>query len=424
MSVKRWPKATNQFTLPPTIQLQIGAGGTHSLALTASGRIFIWGRASYGRLGLGDGARDHYSPVELPLPGGHDRWRVAAITAGGRHSMCLAVPVRDSQGAVDAVTAALLAAEAAGRGGGGNDGNALTLAVRSGGGGGGGGFQPPPAVSVARTGSLGIPLPVSPLRRPLSAASGDAGSGSGAPAAPAAPLSRAGSHGLPATQATVPPRQTATAAQVRALSPPPRPSRNAMESLEALSFSNMGGAGGSASGSGAAAATSPRSLAAVLPLGLSGALSEVPQMDALPVSGEEEESEEAHVQADLDRRHGMASAGSSSDALAAAAAVDLSLRPGGGDGGREGREGRRRVEEEEEDDDDEAGEEEEAAVRRGRAREEAAHDPRGFLRIDSVPSVSDSFTGIQDEGSPVAPGPGGAYTSSERTSIHNLTHLS
>ena len=30
--------------------------------------------------------------------GGHARWRVMSITTGGRHSMCLAMPVRDGQG--------------------------------------------------------------------------------------------------------------------------------------------------------------------------------------------------------------------------------------------------------------------------------------------------------------------------------------
>ena len=43
------------------------------MALTATGRIFVWGRGSFGRLGLGEGpegAKDQYSPVELQLPGG------------------------------------------------------------------------------------------------------------------------------------------------------------------------------------------------------------------------------------------------------------------------------------------------------------------------------------------------------------------
>lgn len=76
--------------------VQAAAGGTHTLALTSSGRMFTWGRGSYGRLGLGH-LRDYYHPVECVLPGGHERWRVIAITCGGRHSMCLAMPMREGQ---------------------------------------------------------------------------------------------------------------------------------------------------------------------------------------------------------------------------------------------------------------------------------------------------------------------------------------
>jgi len=53
-----------------------------SLCVTSGGRMFIWGRASYGRLGLGRDARDAYAPVEVQLPGGHQRWKIAAATAG------------------------------------------------------------------------------------------------------------------------------------------------------------------------------------------------------------------------------------------------------------------------------------------------------------------------------------------------------
>lgn len=76
--------------------VQAAAGGTHTMALSNTGRLFIWGRGSYGRLGL-PSQRDHYHPVECHLPGGHERWRVAAVAAGGRHSMCLAVPFRDDR---------------------------------------------------------------------------------------------------------------------------------------------------------------------------------------------------------------------------------------------------------------------------------------------------------------------------------------
>ena len=38
--------------------------------LTAEGRIFTWGRGSFGRLGTGV-EKDCYSPVEVFLPGAH-----------------------------------------------------------------------------------------------------------------------------------------------------------------------------------------------------------------------------------------------------------------------------------------------------------------------------------------------------------------
>mmetsp|Transcript_13602 Transcript_13602/g.29116 ORF Transcript_13602/g.29116 Transcript_13602/m.29116 type:complete len:631 (-) Transcript_13602:438-2330(-) len=79
--------------------VQVAAGGTHTLALSSRGRLFIWGRGSFGRLGLG-AEKDMYHPVECELPGGSDRWRVMAISCGGRHSICLALPVRDGLGSV------------------------------------------------------------------------------------------------------------------------------------------------------------------------------------------------------------------------------------------------------------------------------------------------------------------------------------
>ncbi len=48
--------------------VQASCGGTHTMALTDTGRLFVWGRASFGRLGLGS-ERDALSPVEVFLPG-------------------------------------------------------------------------------------------------------------------------------------------------------------------------------------------------------------------------------------------------------------------------------------------------------------------------------------------------------------------
>ena len=38
------------------------------MVLSNEGRIFVWGRGSFGRLGSGT-EKDHYSPVEVFLPG-------------------------------------------------------------------------------------------------------------------------------------------------------------------------------------------------------------------------------------------------------------------------------------------------------------------------------------------------------------------
>ena len=47
---------------------QASCGGTHTMVLTAEGRIFAWGRGSFGRLGTGL-EKDCHFPVEVFLPG-------------------------------------------------------------------------------------------------------------------------------------------------------------------------------------------------------------------------------------------------------------------------------------------------------------------------------------------------------------------
>ncbi|GMH45717.1 hypothetical protein BSKO_13680 [Bryopsis sp. KO-2023] len=72
--------------------VQGSAGGTHTAVLTDTGRVFIWGRGSFGRMGNGS-LKTKHSPTEVILPGGHSRWRVISISAGGRHTCCLALPI-------------------------------------------------------------------------------------------------------------------------------------------------------------------------------------------------------------------------------------------------------------------------------------------------------------------------------------------
>jgi len=50
------------------VVMQASCGGTHTMVLSNEGRIFVWGRGSFGRLGSGT-EKDHYSPVEVFLPG-------------------------------------------------------------------------------------------------------------------------------------------------------------------------------------------------------------------------------------------------------------------------------------------------------------------------------------------------------------------
>ncbi len=62
----------------------LAAGGWHSAALTAGGVVYVWGRGEHGRLGLGDAGRDRLQPVELPLAA-----RAAHVSLGGTHSCIL-----------------------------------------------------------------------------------------------------------------------------------------------------------------------------------------------------------------------------------------------------------------------------------------------------------------------------------------------
>ena len=73
--------------------VQVACGGSHTIALTQEGRVFIWGRGSFGRLGMATG-RDAAAPVEVHLSGGSANWRVIHVAAGGRHSMVYALPLR------------------------------------------------------------------------------------------------------------------------------------------------------------------------------------------------------------------------------------------------------------------------------------------------------------------------------------------
>jgi Regulator of chromosome condensation (RCC1) repeat len=61
------------------------------MALTDNGHMFIWGRCSNGRMGFSTDQTINM-PHEIQLPGGAERWHPICIAAGGRHSMCMALP--------------------------------------------------------------------------------------------------------------------------------------------------------------------------------------------------------------------------------------------------------------------------------------------------------------------------------------------
>lgn len=76
---------------------QVSCGGTHSVARTADGRIFSYGRGDHGRLGYGRRVTTGH-PMEVPIvirpfknateKSGH--WFVKLVACGGRHTLAIA----------------------------------------------------------------------------------------------------------------------------------------------------------------------------------------------------------------------------------------------------------------------------------------------------------------------------------------------
>jgi alpha-tubulin suppressor-like RCC1 family protein len=62
----------------------ISAGGTHSMATTTDGQLFVWGYNGYGELGLGDNHPNRYAPTAVP-----NLTNVTAIAAGYYHSLAV-----------------------------------------------------------------------------------------------------------------------------------------------------------------------------------------------------------------------------------------------------------------------------------------------------------------------------------------------
>ncbi|WP_210514815.1 RCC1 domain-containing protein [Hymenobacter terricola] len=67
---------------------QVAAGSSHSLALTADGRLYTWGINTNGQLGNGL-ARDCTTPIEVPLPASAATTTWAQVAAGNDHTLAL-----------------------------------------------------------------------------------------------------------------------------------------------------------------------------------------------------------------------------------------------------------------------------------------------------------------------------------------------
>ena len=65
--------------------IAVWAGGYHSLAITAGGGVWSWGLGEHGRLGHGDD-QNQLLPKKIEAFAGQ---RVVAVSAGDRHSMAI-----------------------------------------------------------------------------------------------------------------------------------------------------------------------------------------------------------------------------------------------------------------------------------------------------------------------------------------------
>ncbi|KAL8256268.1 hypothetical protein R6Q59_031335 [Mikania micrantha] len=66
----------------------IATGEAHTLAVTADGNVYSWGRGTFGRLGNGSDA-DQHSPVKIEF-NSPDKVKIVGISAGAYHSIALA----------------------------------------------------------------------------------------------------------------------------------------------------------------------------------------------------------------------------------------------------------------------------------------------------------------------------------------------
>ncbi|PIN00281.1 putative protein, contains RCC1 domain [Handroanthus impetiginosus] len=72
--------------------ISIAAGEAHTLALTGDGKVYSWGRGTFGRLGTGS-EEDRHFPVRVRFFGSDDdreeKLKIVAVAAGAYHSLAL-----------------------------------------------------------------------------------------------------------------------------------------------------------------------------------------------------------------------------------------------------------------------------------------------------------------------------------------------
>ncbi|WMV42535.1 hypothetical protein MTR67_035920 [Solanum verrucosum] len=69
--------------------IALAAGEAHTLALTANGDVYSWGRGTFGRLGTAS-ETDHLFPARINFDSdGDKRVKIVAIAAGAYHSLAV-----------------------------------------------------------------------------------------------------------------------------------------------------------------------------------------------------------------------------------------------------------------------------------------------------------------------------------------------
>lgn len=100
------PQTGQEFHAEPVMDDIVGVacGGHHSLALSSDGRLFTWGQASQGQLGLGGEFTDDQSvPCLVGGAFGHDFY-VCHVAAGASHSACISMPLAGGVGSEKAAS--------------------------------------------------------------------------------------------------------------------------------------------------------------------------------------------------------------------------------------------------------------------------------------------------------------------------------